>query len=278
VGSITNKGVELEVKGVLADNKDLYWQLSANIAKNINRVTDVALGSGYIIQGNTILKEDEPYGAFYGLLFDGVVQKTEDAAKVPVPSRNLENGTSVQAGDVKYRDLNGDGRIDLDHDRTVLGSPQPDFIYGFSTTLRYKSLTLFAAFQGNQGNEIYNALRRRLETPDVSYNLASSLLDRWTDTNPSNTVPKAVIQAVTDLDSRYIEDASFLKLKTLSLAWQLPVRIKEAPSTRFKLFASAQNLLTLTKYKGYDPEVAGGTDSGVYPTSRTFSLGVNISY
>ncbi|MDR3128935.1 MAG: TonB-dependent receptor [Tannerellaceae bacterium] len=278
IGSISNKGVELEVKSVLIDSKKLYWQLSANIAKNINRVTDVALGAGYIIQGNTILKEGEPYGAFYGLIFDGIVQQTEDVAKVPVPSRNLENGTSVQVGDVKYKDLNHDGRIDLDHDRTVLGSPQPDFIYGFSTTLRYKDFTLFAAFQGNQGNELYNALWRRLETPDISYNLAVSLLDRWSETNPSNTVPRAVIQAVTDLDSRYIEDASFLKLKTLSLSWQLPLRLQEAPAARVKLFASAQNLLTLTKYRGYDPEVAGGTDSGVYPTSRTFSIGVNLSY
>jgi hypothetical protein len=193
----------------------------------------------------------------------------------------LENGTAVQPGDVKYKDLDPQGglnRIDLDHDRTILGSPQPDFIYGFSTNFRYKALTLFAAFQGSRGNEIYNALRRTLETPNPSYNGTTALLDRWTPTNPSTTIPKAVIVAVSDLDSRYIEDASFLKLKTLSLNYQLPIKLRTAPTTKFNVFASAQNLLTLTKYKGYDPEIASGTDSGVYPTAKTFSLGVNISY
>ncbi|OAV68402.1 Outer membrane cobalamin receptor protein, SusC/RagA family [Bacteroidales bacterium Barb6XT] len=278
VGNITNKGVEFELKGSIIEGKDLSWNVSANIAKNINEVTNVALGSGYIIQGSTILKVGEAYGSFYGLVFDGIVQKTDDISKVPVPSRNLENNTSVQPGDIRYKDQNSDNRIDLDHDRVVLGSPQPDFIYGFSTTLRYKSLSLFAAFQGSQGNELYNSLRRRLETPDPSYNLSTALLDRWTDSNPSKTIPRAVIAAVSDLDSRYIEDASFLKLKVLSLSYLLPISIKQAPTTKFKVFTSAQNLLTLTKYKGYDPEVAGGTDGGVYPTSKTFTFGVNISY
>jgi TonB-linked SusC/RagA family outer membrane protein len=277
VGSITNKGVEFELRSAIVDSKNFNWNLSANIAKNINKVTNVALGSGYVISGNTILKEGEAYGAFYGLVFDGVVQKTDDISQIPVPSRNLENNTKVQPGDVKYKDQNKDDKINSS-DRVVLGSPQPDFIYGFSTTLRYKSLSLLAVFQGSYGNELLNELRRRLEMPDTSYNLSTALLDRWTETNPSNTVPKAAIIAVSDLDSRYIDDASFLKLKTLSLSYLLPVKIQKSPTTKFKLFVTGQNLLTITNYKGYDPEVASGTDSGVYPTSKTFSLGVNISY
>jgi TonB-linked SusC/RagA family outer membrane protein len=278
VGNLTNKGLELELSGLLIDKKQFSWNLSANIAKNINTVTNVALGNGYVISGSTILKEGEAYGSFYGLVFDGVVQKTDDISKVPVPTRNLESGKIVAPGDIRYKDQDGDGFIDLDHDRVVLGSQQPDFIYGFSTSLRFKNLTLFAALQGTQGNEIYNALRRNLEIPDPSYNLSTSLLDRWTENNPSNKVPKAVIAAVTDLDSRYIEDASFLKLKTLSLSYQLPIKIQSAPTTKFRLLGTVQNLFTLTKYKGYDPEIASGTDSGVYPTSKTFTFGINISY
>jgi TonB-linked SusC/RagA family outer membrane protein len=278
VGNLTNKGLELELSGLLIDNKNFLWNLSANIAKNINTVTNVALENGYVISGSTILKEGEAYGSFYGLVFDGIVSSKEDVSKVPVPSRNEGTANPVKPGDIKYKDQNGDNKIDLDHDRVVLGSQQPDFIYGFSTSLRYKNLTLFAALQGTQGNEIYNALRRNLEIPDPSYNLSTSLLDRWTENNPSNTVPKAVIAAVTDLDSRYIEDASFLKLKTLSLSYQLPIKIQSAPSTKFKLLATAQNLFTLTKYKGYDPEIASGTDSGVYPSAKTFTLGINISF
>jgi hypothetical protein len=274
-GSVINKGLELELRGALIDRKNFSWNISGNIARNINEVAEASL----VISGTTILQKGAPFGSFYGLEFDGIVQTGDDISKVPVPSRNKESGIPVQPGDVKYKDQGEkDGQIDLDHDRVILGSPHPDFVYGFSTSLRYKDLTLFASFHGNQGNELYNALRRTLETPDPRYNGVSSLLDRWTETNPSNTVPKAKIQAVTDLDSRYIEDASFLKLKTLSLNYILPFRIEKAPTTRFRLFAVANNLLTFTKYKGYDPEVAGGTDSGVYPTSKTFTFGINISY
>ncbi|MDR1632442.1 MAG: SusC/RagA family TonB-linked outer membrane protein [Dysgonamonadaceae bacterium] len=143
VGNIVNKGVELEVKGLILDQKDYSWTVAANIAKNINKVTNVAIGSGYVISDNTILKEGEAFGSFYGLVFDGIVQSEAEAAAAPVPSRNLENNTKVQPGDVRYKDLdpeNGLNRIDLDHDRTVLGSQQPDFIYGFSTSFRYKTL------------------------------------------------------------------------------------------------------------------------------------------
>jgi TonB-linked SusC/RagA family outer membrane protein len=283
VGSLTNKGVELDLSGLIIDNKQLTWNLSANIAKNKNTVTNVALENGYVISGSTILREGDEYGSFYGLVFDGIVQKGDDISKVPVPARNGPENP-IRPGDVKYKDIpdadgKTDGKIDLDHDRVVIGSPQPDFIYGFSTSLRYRRLTLFAAFQGSQGNELYNSLRRSLEVPDGSYNLSGVLLDRWTENNPSNKVPRAVITtSATDLDSRYIEDASFLKLRTLSLSYHLPVKIQSAPSTKIRLLATAQNLFTFTKYTGYDPEVASGTDSGVYPSSRTFTFGVNISY
>ncbi|GHS96750.1 SusC/RagA family TonB-linked outer membrane protein [Bacteroidia bacterium] len=273
-GSVINKGLEFELRGDIISRKNFNWNVSANIAKNINEVAKAE----EVKSGSTILQKGTPFGAFYGLVFDGIVQNDAEAAAAPVPTRNKETGTPVLPGDVRYKDQNQDNQIDLDHDRVVLGSPHPDFVYGFSTSLRYKDLTFFAAFAGNQGNELYNALRRILETPDPRYNGVSSLLDRWTPANHSNTVPKAVIKAVTDLDSRYIEDASFLKLKTLSVNYVLPFRLEKAPTTRFKVFAAANNLLTFTKYKGYDPEVAGGTDSGVYPTSRSFTFGINISY
>jgi TonB-linked SusC/RagA family outer membrane protein len=283
IGNLTNKGVELAVSGLIVDTKRFKWNLSANIAKNINTVTNVASENGFVITGNTILKEGDEFGSFYGLVFDGIVQKGDDISQVPLPSRNgVDN--PIQPGDVKYKDIpdadgNTDGIIDLEHDRVVLGSPQPDFIYGFTTSFSYRNLTLFAAFQGSQGNEIYNALRRSLEVPDGSYNLSTALLDRWTETNPSNKVPRAVFtNSATDLDSRYIEDASFLKLRTLSLSYQLPIKIQKAPTAKFRLLATANNLFTITKYTGYDPEVASGTDSGVYPTSRTFTFGINVSF
>jgi TonB-linked SusC/RagA family outer membrane protein len=274
VGNVTNQGIEFEAKGVIIASKDFNWNLSANIAKNTNKVTNVDLESGYIIQGNTIIQEGAALGSFYGVVFDGVVQSGEDITKIPIPSRKVD----IEPGDIKYADQNNNGEVDQDDDRIILGSRQPDFIYGFSTTVQYKSFGLFAAFQGSQGNELYNALRAKLEAPDVSYNSTTALLDRWTPSNPSNKVPKATTTPASWLDSRYIEDASFLRLKNITLSYILPIKIAKAPTTKFKVFATAQNLLTITKYTGYDPEIASGTDSAAYPTAKTYSVGINISF
>lgn len=139
-------------------------------------------------------------------------------------------------------------------------------------------MSLFAAFQGSKGNQLYNQLRQELESPSTSYNVLATLRDRWTPQNPSNTIAKASVTSATWLDSRYIEDASFLRLKNITLSYVLPVKITKAPQTKFRIFATGQNLLTFTKYKGYDPEVSSGIDSGAYPTAKTISFGVNISY
>lgn len=273
VGNVTNKGFEFAVTGSILDTKEVGWNLSANIAKNINEITN--LGSlDYILNGNSIVKKGEALGSFYGVVFDGIVQEGDDLSKVPAPSWK----TTVEPGDVKYVDQNNDGKITQDDDRVVLGSSQPDFTYGFSTTLRYKSLSLFAAFQGNQGNKVCNSLRQDLESPSTSYNLLATMVDRWTPENPSTTIPKATITSATWLDSRYVEDASYLRLKNITLSYILPIKINKAASTKFKIFATGQNLLTWTKYTGYDPEVSSGVDLGAYPTAKTFTFGVNISY
>lgn len=274
VGNVTNKGVEFAVNSSIVESKDFGWTLSANIAKNVNEITNLGDQLDYYLSGNTIVKVGESLGSFYGIVFDGVVQSGDDLTKVPSPSWK----PTVAYGDAKYVDQDHDGKITQENDRVVLGSIQPDFTYGVSTTVRYKALSLFAAFQGSQGNEIYNSLRQTLETPTTSYNLSSVLLDRWTAERPSTTVPKANATSVTYLDSRYVEDASFFRLKNVTLSYDLPVKITAAPTTKFRVFANAQNLFTLTKYKGYDPEIANGIDAGAYPTARTFSFGVNISY
>lgn len=273
VGNVTNKGIEFSVTGNIIETKNLEWNLSANIATNKNEITDIG-NLDYFLSGNTIVKKGESLGSFYGVVFDGIVQEGDDISKVPVPSWK----TNVEPGDVKYVDQNKDGKITQDEDRVVLGSIQPDFTYGFSTTLRYKSLSLFAAFQGSKGNQICNLLRQDLESPSTSYNVSASLVNRWTADNPSNTIAKASVTSSTWLDSRYIEDASYLRLKNVTLSYILPIKIAKAPQTKFKLFATGQNLLTFTKYTGYDPEISSGIDAGAYPTAKTFSFGVNIAY
>ncbi|MBW7892960.1 MAG: TonB-dependent receptor, partial [Chitinophagaceae bacterium] len=131
-----------------------------------------------------------------------------------------------------------------------------------------------------QGNSVYNQLRRYLERPTDAYNASAALLDSWTETNPSNSVPRITSSPFSsELDSRYIEDASFLRLRTITLGYTLNNALPAGRNLplNIRLFATAQNLITLTGYKGYDPEVAQGIDLGTFPMPRTFLFGVNIS-
>lgn len=275
IGNVTNRGVEFAVNANLIQRKNLSWDASFNIAHNKNKVTNLGPLEN-IISGSTIIQEGEALGSFYGWKFDGIVQQGDELTKVPSPSPK----PNIEYGDAKFIDVDGDGQVNQENDRVILGSIQPDFTYGLSTTLRYKDWSLLTVFQGSQGNEIYNSLRQRLESPSTSYNGSTKLLNRWTSDNPSTSVPKAYSSSNYSnyVDSRYVEDGSYFRLKNITLTYQLPVRLKKDPGARFKVFASATNLFTITSYDGYDPEVAGGIDAGAYPTARTFTLGVNLHF
>jgi TonB-linked SusC/RagA family outer membrane protein len=273
VGNISNKGVELEASGTLIDRRKLKWSVSANIAKNINRVLKLAGNQEYISSTNagSDIRVGHPLNAFYMIEYNGIVQKDDNISQIAGPSWK----TNVEAGDEKFVDQNGDGVVDETNDRVVLGSKDPDVLYGFSTTLSYGDFSLYASFQGVSGNKIYNSLRQKLSTPSYSYNGLADLNDRWTESNPSADIPKARTSAATYTTSHYLEDGAYLRLKNVTLSYNLPVKIRQAPSARFRLFLSGQNLLTLTDFSGYDPETGGGAS---YPLARTLSAGVNLSY
>ena len=276
IGNVTNEGVEFAVNASLIQKKDLSWNASANIAHNTNKVTSLGGAQSEIINGNTIIRVGEALGTYYGWEFDGVVQKGDDLSKVPVPSTKA----TIEYGDAKWVDQNGDGVVDQENDRVVLGSAQPKFTYGFASQLRYKKWDLSLNFQGSYGNKLYNQLQQALETPNISYNGSAVLLDRWTENNPSTTIPRAYVGSSTALylDSRYIEDASYLRLKNIQLGYNLQPKLKNGQKLGLYLYASAQNLLTITNYRGYDPEYSGYTDNGTYPSARTFTFGVKLSY
>jgi hypothetical protein len=171
-----------------------------------------------------------------------------------------------------------DGIIDQ-KDRVVIGKVAPDFTYGFSTSASYKGVDLFISFQGSNGNNVYNRLRRTLETPNGSYNASTELLNGWTASNPSQTVPRVSLDVRSSyLDSRFVEDASYLRLKNITLGYTLPINLRATTSIALRLFVSAQNLLTITGYHGYDPEVEHGYDPGIYPRARTYSVGASITF
>ena len=272
VGNVVNKGVELAVSGTLLQRKGLTWTASANVAYNHNEITDMG-ETNNVIQGSDsqqILRRGESLGSFYGLNFIGIVQQGEDVSKLPTV-----NGLTPKPGDLKYEDVDHNGRIDGD-DRVILGSIQPDLVYGFSTQLSWRNLDFSAAFAGSYGNEVYNALGRRLELTNDSYNVLATVKDSWTPTNGSNTLPLASnARPLGYIDSRYVQSASYLKLRNLTIGYRLP-QLKSVP-VGIRIYATASNLFTISPYKGYDPEVASGTDSGAYPSSRTFVFGVNVT-
>jgi TonB-linked SusC/RagA family outer membrane protein len=255
IGNVENRGFELALTAYPIDRKNLQLTVSANIARNVNTITSMGKDDQLTIgeDQEQILSVGQSVGSFYGYVFEGV---------------NPDNG------DAKFANLGGDSGIDPEHDRTIIGSIQPDFTYGFSSSFTYRNLDVYLGFQGSQGNEVYNLLRRFLEgKPNDAYNMSAALLNAWTPENPSATIPRIDYVHPTPSDSRFVEDASFLRLKNLTAGYKF-----RFSNFKLRIFVTAQNLLTLTKYKGYDPEIASGIDLGTYPMSRTFSFGASIGF
>ena len=286
VGSVTNKGVEFEVGGVLVDKKDLKWNVNANIAHNKNEVTSLGNAEYFIpSHGYTnplIVKVGEPLGSFYGYLFKGIIQSDEDLSSLP--SQTI---SPVEPGNPKFEDINGDNVVN-EQDRVVLGNIQPKFTYGFNTKLTYKNWELFVSASGSYGNKLFNELACRLDRGNgYYYNPLAEVADRWTPTNPSNTIQKASNATSIYTDSRFVEDASYLKIRNIQLAYTLPIP-QITKDSRLRLYVSLQNFFTITKYNGYDPEanrsgtdetsaLYQGIDNGTYPTAKTVLVGFNIT-
>ena len=291
IGAVTNKGVELEVGAILLDRKNLKWNVNASIAHNKNEVTSLGRASSIIpgISGATlgyisplIVAVGEPLGTFYGYKFKGIVQSEEQAATLTPQTIN-----KLEPGNPYYEDVNGDGVVNTE-DQTTLGNSQPKFTYGLNTTLKYKNWDLFVNFAGSYGNKLYNGLATRLTKGSTYYNSLAVVADRWTPSNPSNTVQKASNDLTVVSDSRYVEDASYLRVKNIQLGYTLPVP-QISKDARLRLYVSLQNFLTFSNYSGYDPEggrnganeqsaLYQGIDMATYPTAKTVLFGVNVTF
>ena len=245
-GNVVNRGIELSVDATLLQRRDLQWVVNGNITHNHNELVKMSSDVKSLYSGElreSILREGEPVGSFYGYEFLGIDE---------------QNG-KVLLGE-----------------QTILGSHQPDFFYGFSTALRWKRWDASLSFKGSYGAKNVNLLRRSLDTPLGSYNALAYVKDSWTPTNTHTNVPAiSGSWATSYLDGRYVEDASYLKLQNVSIGYTLSLR-RIAKSIH--LSVSAQNLLTITRYKGYDPELETGIDQGAYPKSRTFSVSAEVNF
>jgi TonB-linked SusC/RagA family outer membrane protein len=285
IGSVQNNGFELSLE---SDNiaGTFNWTTAFNISFNRNKVLELGgeeykemdEGDGHLKTGSIRrLIVGKPIGVFYGYRFDGIFQNEAECAK------QTSSPSPVGIGLRRYKDLDGDGKVDANNDREILGDSNPKLFGGLTNTFSYKGIELNVFLQYSYGNKIFNYNAMELEVPTGGQNVYKDLLNRWTPEHPGNEYPKASTNRNLLVSDRFVEDGSYLKLKTLSLSYSFPkLRFKHIGGLR--LYITGQNLLTWTKYRGYDPEVSyrgastleAGEDFGGYPQSRTYLLGVKI--
>lgn len=279
-GKMQNMGVEVSLKS-LNFKGDFQWTTTVNFAYNHNRILSLN-GDVPMYFGNNIHAVGYALSSFYGYVVDGIFQSQEEIDASAIQTVGSSKFTSTQPGDIRFRDLNSDGVIN-DDDRTILGSPMPTLTFSMNNAFAWKGFDLEIYLQGVAGNQIYNGNRAALEAMSVAQNQLVTVLDRWSPTNPSTTMPRAVFSDPNKnnrVSNRFLEDGSYLRLKSITLGYTLPKRLTEkAHMSEVRFSFSGQNLFTLTRYTGLDPEVGGaGIDTNVYPVTRNFTFGLNITF
>jgi TonB-linked SusC/RagA family outer membrane protein len=295
IGSIENRGLEFGLVTTNVEAKDggFTWTTSLNASANRNKVLNLGqqLGSDgtstnrSIVGSNgySISQVGQPLGAFYGYVTQGIVQTAAEGQAAPT-----QNGNKLSPGDQRFADLNGDGVIDP-KDQTVIGNPNPKWFGGVTNNFSYKGLELSVFFQGSFGNQIYNENRQILESQSDPLNQLTTVLNHWTPTNTNTNIPRPVRNDPNGnnrFSNRWLEDGSYVRLKNLTLAYNVPAAFSGKTIKNVRVYLTAQNLVTWTKYTGYDPEVSSdpfsstqlGRDFGVYPQARTYTVGLNANF
>lgn len=297
IGSLKNEGIEFMLNSINVNSKNFSWKSSFNISFNRNKILSLTSGQqslatnvSYVSQYNQPLylaQIGKPAGMMIGYVWDGVYTYDDFTQPVPgvyvlksnVPSNGAARNT-IMPGDIKYKDLNGDGIVN-NYDVTFIGRGQPIHIGGFNNNLSYKNFTLNVFFQWAYGNNIYNANRLLMEGNSNNFYLINqykSYVDRWSPENPTSKNYRARGNGPIGFhSSRVVEDGSYLRLKTLSLGYDLPAKLcRKMWMNNLNLSISAQNVFTWTKYTGLDPEVSTrnnvlspGYDFSSYPQART---------
>lgn len=288
IASMVNNGVEVEL-GYNRTIGEFTFDFGGNFSFIHNEVTflgqdkEFLPGQVFSPQSLEITRTavGQPIGYFYGFQTLGIFQnETEVDDYVNEAGEPLQ--PDAAPGDFIFEDINGDGIIDAD-DRTKIGDPTPDFIYGFTFNARFRQFDIMVFGQGMAGNQVFNATRRF----DLQMaNMTGDALTRWTGEGTSNTYPRLVMNDPNRNFSRssdfYVEDASFFRIRTLQLGYNLPANIADKVyMSRARFFVSANNLITLTKYSGFDPEIGGGSfgvDRGIYPQARSYMVGLNVTF
>jgi TonB-linked SusC/RagA family outer membrane protein len=299
-GSVENKGVEIEL-GYRNQTGDFSYEINGNFAKVNNKVLSLSGEDAKPIIGGevdnntfvTVTGVGEAIGTFYVYQMDGIFQSTTEILT------HAYQGPNIMPGDVKYKDLSGpegipDGRIDA-FDRVYAGSAIPDFTYGLTINLAYKNFDFSAFIQGVQGNKVYMQINKDIEGFYRAFPVTERFYENhWTTENPSNEVPRAAWGGATNNNrpsTRFIEDGSYVRLKNIQIGYTLPNSLsKKFRVEQLRIYVSAQNLFTYTRFSGLDPEMqtsenaagegdrAVGIDWGTYPTSKTYLIGLNLTF
>jgi TonB-linked SusC/RagA family outer membrane protein len=294
VGAVENRGVELAINAVPLEGA-FTWNTNFNITFNRNKVINLGeLSFIYPSQPDQeesgihlgrIIQVGEPLGTFFGYVFDGIFSTTDDIASSAQPT--------AEPGDMRFKDISGpagtpDGQIN-DLDRVIIGCAQPDFFGGFGNTFTYKHFELNINTVFSYGNDIYNGTRVRMEDMQGAINMFASTVNRWTQQNQNNTMPRMYrSKAVMRVSSQYVEDGSYLRIQNIALGYKVPSRTLSFTKyvTGLRLYASLQNFFTFTGYSGNNPEVSrygsdnlgSGYDNFTYPLPKTVIFGLNINF
>lgn len=290
IGKVNNRGWELSATSQHSYANGISYSLNANWAKNANEVKALGANDTPIIQSGSvdhayyITKVGEPIGSYYLLVQDGIFRNEEDLKAYPHVS-------TAQPGDFRFVDVDGDGEIDLEKDRTIVGNYMPDFTYGFGGSFGYRGLDFSVAFQGVHGNEILNLNRRYLDNMEGNTNGTTVAFNRWkspTEIGDGNTnrANRKQTGNNTRTSTWHVEDGSYLRLQNIALGYTLPAKwTRKFYVEKLRIYVSAQNLVTWTDYSGYNPEVSNrtsaltpGEDYGTYPLAKTYMVGLNVTF
>lgn len=299
IGSTENKGLEFNLNTINVDKKDFSWSSNFNLSINRNKVTKLNDGvdnilvstgaglSGSLVSYSTI-QVGKPIGSFYGWRHSGVYRYSSDNTTNLSNSSVGTNGYVFRGGDLIFADMNGNNSIDYD-DRVIIGNAQPDFTGGFSNTLKVKSFDLNFLMTFSYGNDMVNGTRYSAES-GTGFNGSTDLLRRWRNEGDITDIPKvnyADPAGNRRFSDRWVEDGSYLRLKTITLGYTVPPSLISRLKVRScRMYLTAQNVFTITNYTGYDPEASAfndnvariGIDQGTYPQYRSLTFGINVGF
>ena len=285
IGSMENKGIEASLSSRHSYG-DFRYEVNGNISLNRNKVLSLGAGDAPIIKESDyagayyITKVGEPVGCYYLLVQDGVFHNQQELEAYP-------HFDETVVGDFRFVDVNGNGILEKDADRAIVGNYMPDFYYGFGLTLGWKGIELSAAFQGVYGNEILNLERRYLCNMEGSSNMMRESLQRFPYGELNRATRKSSGNNGASTSTFHLEDGSYLRLQNLTLAYSMPSSLmKKAHMGGVRFYLQGSNVFTFTHYTGYNPEVnknssdalRPGEDYCSYPLPRTFTFGVNLKF